>query len=392
MVDQPLPYGRQWIDDDDVAGVVAVLESERLTQGPLVERFEAALCAATGARHAVAVSSGTAALHLACLAAGVEEGDVGITSPITFMASANCVAFCGGTPAFADVDPATATLDPNALEDACRKRRPAVVLPVDFAGQPADLPAIEDVARRHGAVVVEDAAHALGARYTSAGQEHRVGACSHADMAVLSFHPVKHITTGEGGAVLTNDAALATRLRELRSHGITRDRARLRRDDGPWYHELHALGFNYRITDIQSALGLSQLRRLDTFVERRRALAALYAPHLERLGDDVRPLGEVPGRRSSYHLLVVQIRGDAGRRRRVFEALHTRGILVQVHYIPVHTQPYYAERHGCRPGDFPKAEAYYQTCLSLPLFPRMADADVERVAAALGEALAETRP
>jgi UDP-4-amino-4,6-dideoxy-N-acetyl-beta-L-altrosamine transaminase len=386
----PLPYGRQCLEDDDIQAVLGVLEGDWLTQGPMVGRFEEALAEACGARHAVAVSSGTAALHLACLAGGVGPGDVGITSPITFVASANAVAYCGGTPAFADIDPRTACLDPQALEEACARRAPKVVIPVDFSGQPAELPAIQAIARRHGALVIEDAAHALGARYEHDGRWHRAGSCAHSDMAVLSFHPVKHVTTGEGGAVLTNSDELRDRLLRLRTHGITRDPARLTRNDGPWYHEQHDLGFNYRITDIQCALGLSQLRKLERFVERRRELVQLYRAALAELSDQLTLLVEQPGRRSSYHLLVAQVRGSTDRRRSLFEALAARNIRCQVHYIPVHLQPWYQRRLGTREGDFPNSEAYYAGCLSLPLFPSLKESDVERVCDVLRLGLSST--
>jgi UDP-4-amino-4,6-dideoxy-N-acetyl-beta-L-altrosamine transaminase len=382
-----LPYGRHWLDEDDIAAVVAVLRGDWLTQGPLVAGFEQALADSCDARYAVAVSSGTAALHLACLAAGVGPGDVGLTSPITFVASANCIAYCNGTPAFVDVDPRTITMDPLALEIACQRQRPKVVIPVDFAGQPADLTALSRIARAYGALVIEDAAHSLGATYQYQGQEFRTGSCVHADMAVLSFHPVKHITTGEGGAVLTNDQGLYRRLLDLRTHGITKDDARLTRQEGPWYYEQHDLGFNYRITDMQCALGISQLRKLAQFVDRRRHLVRQYRERLADLEGDVTLLSEAPDRRSSYHLLVAQVRGGALRRRAVFEALQSRGVRAQVHYFPVHLQPWYQKRHGYRDGDFPHAEAYYAGCLSLPLFPRMTDSDVERAVTALAHGL-----
>ena len=386
----PLPYGRQWLDEDDIRVVTEVLRGDWLTQGPAVAAFEKSLAEYCGARYAVAVANGTAALHLATMAAGIGPGDVGITSPITFVASANCVAYCGGTPAFADVDAETITLDPAALEEACERLRPKVILPVDFAGQTADLPAIHKVASRYGAMVIEDAAHSLGASYTDDGVSYRAGSCAHADMAILSFHPVKHITTGEGGAILTNDEGLYEKLQMLRTHGITRDPRRLNRNDGPWYHELQELGYNYRITDLQCALGISQMRKLDAFVERRRQLVDLYVERIGELADDVSLLTEKAGRRSSYHLLIARVRGGAERRRSVFESLHEQGIRAQVHYIPVHTQPLYMERYGYGPGRFPNAEKYYEGCLSLPLFPRMTDQDVERVISALGTALASS--
>jgi len=382
-----LPYGRQSLDDDDRQAVLRALEGEWLTQGPGVGVFEAELANVCGARYAVAVSSGTAALHVACLAAGVGPGDLGITSPITFVASANCVAYCGGTPGFADIDPHSACLDPTALEEACARRAPKVIIPVDFAGQPADLPAVQTVARRYGAMVIEDAAHALGASYRHDGQWHRAGSCAHADMAILSFHPVKHITTGEGGAVLTNSAELYQKLLRLRTHGITRDPDLLTQNDGPWYYEQQELGYHYRITDIQCALGLSQLRKLGGFIERRRKLVERYHAAVADLSDDMTLLLDSPGNRSSYHLLVARIRGGGVRRRRVFEFLAKRNIRCQVHYIPVHLQPWYREGLGIRRGQFPRAEEYYAECLSLPLFPAMADQDVDRVADALHVAL-----
>jgi UDP-4-amino-4,6-dideoxy-N-acetyl-beta-L-altrosamine transaminase len=378
-----LPYARQSLDGEDMHAVLEVLRGDWLTQGPTVGAFERALAECCGARYAVAVSSGTAALHLACLAAGVGAGDLGMTSPITFVASANCVAYCGATPDFADIDPQTITLDPSTLEARCARRRPKVIIPVDFAGQPADLPAIGQLARRWGAVVIEDAAHSLGATYEEGGSWHRAGSCTHTDMAVLSFHPVKHITTGEGGAVLTNSPAWYDRLQQLRTHGITRDPEVMTRNDGPWYYEQHDLGYNYRITDIQCALGLAQLRKLPRFVERRRQLVERYRERLADLADELRLLLETPRRRSSYHLLVAQVRGGMARRRKVFEALQARGIRAQVHYIPVHLQPWYRERFGFAEGDFPCAESYYAGCLSLPLFPAMTEEDVDRVATEL---------
>ncbi len=386
-----LPYGRQWLDDDDLEAVVRVLRGEWLTQGPAVAAFEDALAAACGARFAVAVSSGTAALHLACLAAGVGPGDVGITSPITFVASANCIAYCGGKPVFADVDPRTACMDPRALEEVRTRRRPKVIIPVDFAGQPADLPAIYLLAKMCGATLIQDAAHSLGASYEYAGVWHKVGSCKHADMTTLSFHPVKHITTGEGGAVLTNSADLYKRLLRLRTHGVTKEPTELSRADGPWYYEQHDLGYNYRITDVQCALGLSQLAKLERFVRRRRELVEEYRRGLADAQGQVEVLPELPGRRSSYHLLVVRLlQGGSARRRAVYDRLHAAGIRAQVHYYPVHLQPWYREWYGYAEGAYPQAEAYYQTCLSLPLFPRMSEGDVRRVVHVLRQALAET--
>jgi len=386
-----LPYGRQCVDEDDIAAVVEVLRGDWMTTGPAVAEFERQLAEVCGAKHAVAVSNGTAALHLAALAAGVGPGDYGITSPITFVASANCIAYCGGTPGFADVDPRTITLDLEKLDAACRRRAPKVIIPVDFGGLPAELPVIRAIAQRYGALVIEDAAHALGATYTHEGAEYRAGSCAHTDMAILSFHPVKHIATGEGGAILTNDPVLCRKLQDLRTHGIHKDPARLTRNDGPWYYEQSDLGFNYRITDFQCALGVSQLRKLPAFIERRREIVRQYGELLADLAEEAELLTETPGKRSSYHLMVARVRGGAERRRRVFDELAARAIRPQVHYIPVHLQPWYREQYGFREGDFPAAEDYYAGCISLPLFPKMTDSDVERSAGALRAALLETR-
>ncbi|HZU82953.1 MAG TPA: UDP-4-amino-4,6-dideoxy-N-acetyl-beta-L-altrosamine transaminase [Polyangiaceae bacterium] len=394
-----LPYGRQSIDDDDVAAVVEQLRSDWLTQGPTVGRFEEALCAITGARHGVAVANGTAALHIACLAAGVRTGDVGVTSDITFVASANCVRYAGGEPSLVDVEPETGLLSVSALESRIAElgragRTTKVILPVDLAGSVADLPAVARVAQRAGACVIEDAAHSLGATYEHEGTTFRAASCAHSTMAILSFHPVKHITTGEGGAVMTNDDGLYRELLDLRTHGITKDPSRLEANEGPWWYEQRRLGFNYRITDLQCALGLRQARRLPAFLARRREIAARYDAAFSS-GDlrlQMTPL-RVPSRtRSAYHLYVVQVRARAGeglaevaeRRRALFLHLRARGIAPQVHYIPIHRQPDFV-RSGFARGDFAGAERYYAGCISLPMFPAMTDADVDRVIEAVRE-------
>jgi UDP-4-amino-4,6-dideoxy-N-acetyl-beta-L-altrosamine transaminase len=402
-VTDPLPYGRQDISDDDVRAVERCLRGDWLTQGPAVARFEEALCASTGARFAVAAASGTAALHLATLALEVGPGDVGVTSPITFVATANALRYVGAEVEFADVDPTTGLVDVAELERvvdrlAAAGRAPKVLLPVDYAGRPPDLARIRRLADRVGARIVEDAAHALGADYVADGARHRVGACAHADLSILSFHPVKHITTAEGGALLTNDEALAARARQLRSHGIHRDPSRFTRtaDDpmvGPWYHEQDRLGYHYRLTDLQCALGASQLERLGGFVERRRALARRYdralaaAPFAGRLI----PLREPADTASSHHLYVVRF-DDGGpldaiarRRKAAYLALRARGIEAQVHYIPVHWQPFHRSGPPDAPERFPAAARFYASCLSLPMFPRMHDDDLDRVVDALGE-------
>lgn len=383
-----LPYGRQTIEEEDRRAVLEVLSSDWLTQGPAVERFESALAERCGARHAVAVANGTAALHLAALVAGIEPGDRVLTSPITFVATANCIVHAGGEPGFVDVEPDSANVDPDAFEARVREGRGRVrgVIPVDFAGCPAAMERIASVARENGLFVIEDASHAIGASWTdSRGAVHPVGDGSHADLTTFSFHPVKHVTTGEGGAVLTNRDDLADRLRSLRTHGIVREAARLERDEGGWWYEMQDLGFNYRITDLQCALGTAQLGRLSVWVERRAALVARYRKALAGV-EEVRFNVEPQGVRPAWHLFVVRV-PDRGR---VYRELREQGIGVQVHYIPVHLQPYYRRRFGTREGDFPVAEAFYRDALSLPLFPSMRDEDADRVVEALLRAIGRT--
>ncbi len=377
-----LPYGRQSISDDDIAAVTAVLRSDFLTQGPEVERFEASLRAACGAKHAIAYSHGTAALFGACWAAGVGPGDEVVTSAITFAASANCAAYLGALPVFADVRADTCGVDVASLERAITPKT-KVLIPVDFTGQPADLAQVHALAKQRGLLVIEDAAHSLGAVY----QGEPVGCGHYADMTMLSFHPVKHITTGEGGAVLTNDDNLAHRLRLFRNHGIERDESRFvtQPSPGPWYHEMQELGHNFRLTDLQAALGRSQMTRLPAFVARRREIAALYDKLLADL-PRIRPLAQLPDRRSSYHLYAVQIDlAAAGKdRAQVMHELRQLGVGSQVHYIPVYRHPFHqrnlaAAGRAHRPEQFPNAEAYYAGALSLPMYPALADEDVVRV-------------
>lgn len=381
MFDAFLPYGRQDITDADIAAVTAVLRSDFLTQGPAVPAFEKAQAQLAGAGHGVAMNSATSALHAACLALGLGPGQTLWTSPITFVASANCALYCGAQVDFVDIDPATLNLCPLALEAKLRQaekngKLPAIVVPVHFGGQSCDMAAIGLLAKRYGFKVVEDASHAVGARHEGLP----VGACAHSDIAVFSYHPVKIITTGEGGMALTRDDALAGRLQMLRSHGITRDEARMEgASEGPWYYQQTGLGFNYRMTDIQAALGLSQLARLDGYVARRNALARRYRELLAGL--PLRTQALLPGTLSAYHLFTVQL-ADSARRRGVFDALRAAGIGVNVHYIPVHLQPHY-RRMGFTAGQFPHAEAYYAGAISLPMFPGMGDGDVERVASLL---------
>lgn len=363
-----IPYGRQDVSDEDVQAVVEVLRSSHLTQGPAIERFEAAVAETTGARHAVALANGTAGLHLACLGLDLGPGKRLWTVPNTFVASANCALYCGAEVDFVDVEPRTWDLDPQALatklEVAARAGTlPDVVVPVHFGGRPAPSAAIAELAETYDFAVLEDATHAIGAREADGP----IGACAHSVAAVFSFHPVKIVTTGEGGVVTTNDDELAARLRRLRTHGITRDPGEMERaPEGAWAYDQVELGYNYRLTDLQAALGTSQLARLEAFVERRAELAARY----DRLLADLpleRPAPLAPGTRSSWHLYVVLV-PEPKERAAIFGALREAGIGVNVHYTPVHLQPLYRDR-GFSPGDFPVAEAYAERALTLPLFP-----------------------
>ncbi len=381
-----VPYGRQSISEADIAAVTAVLRSPLLTQGPVVPRFEAALAERAGSRHAVAVNSATSALHIACLALDLGPGDGLWTTPNTFVASANAGLYCGARVDFVDIDPRTYLLDPDRLEarlvEAERDGRlPKIVVPVHFAGQACDMERIAALGRRFGFRIIEDASHAVGATY----QGRPVGDGRYSDITVFSFHPVKIITSGEGGVALTNDPALDVRLRLLRSHGVTRDEALLTRPlDGPWAYEQVALGYNYRMTDIHAALGLSQLDRLDAFVARRRALAQRYDALLAGVPHVTVPY-RAPDRQSSWHLYIVRLAPQIDRAR-VHAAMVAAEIGVQVLYIPVHTQPYYRAM-GFREGDFPEAEAFYASSFTLPIFPDLSDADQDRVVAALTAAI-----
>jgi UDP-4-amino-4,6-dideoxy-N-acetyl-beta-L-altrosamine transaminase len=370
-----LPYSRQSIDDDDIAAVTEVLRSDFLTTGPRVAQFEGALAEFTGAAHAVAVSSGTAALHAAYAVLGIGPGDEVVMPPMTFAATANAALYLGARPVFIDVDPVTGLLDPACLESAITSRTRAIVA-VDYAGQPADYAAIRAIARRHGLPIVADAAHSIGASRDGVPVGHL------ADLTVLSFHPVKHFTTGEGGAVLTADPALAENMRAFRNHGITRDEKRMRRMDGPWYHEMQGLGFNYRLTDIQSVLGTSQLRRLPGFIARRREIAARYLVELQGLPGLDLPV-VLPGAEHSWHLFVVRV-SESTRRRAFFDSMTQRNLGVQVHYMPVYRHPYY-EDLGYAEGLCPGAEDLYSRAVSIPLFPAMTDLDVDRVIDGTGE-------
>ncbi len=377
-----IPYGRQHISEEDIQAVVDVLRSDFLTQGPAVPQFESALAEYCGAKHAFAVNSATSALHIACLALGLGAGDYLWTSPITFVASANCALYCGAQVDFVDIDPATYTLCPKALaeklaiaeRDGCL---PKIVIPVHFAGQSCDMAAIRALADRYGFFIVEDASHAVGGRYLG----HPIGGCQYSDITVFSFHPVKIITTGEGGMALCQDDQLAERMRLLRSHGVTREPHLMTHEpDGAWYYQQVALGWNYRMTDMQAALGLSQLQNLDHFVQKRVALAQRYDVLLADLPVEIP--WQHPANDSAYHLYPIQLNTPKTTRRALFDWMREAGVGVNVHYIPVHLQPYF-QKMGFQRGDFPIAEAYYDAALSLPLFPDLTDAQQDAVCAAL---------
>jgi UDP-4-amino-4,6-dideoxy-N-acetyl-beta-L-altrosamine transaminase len=394
-----LPYGRQSISEDDIAAVVAVLRGDFLTQGPAIESFEQALAVRVGAKYAVAVNNATAALHLALRVAGIGKDDRVVTSPITFLASANAAAYVGATPDFADIDPVSYTLDPVALEKTWKPDTRAVVA-VDYAGQVSDLPEISRIARARGAIVISDACHGVGGAFHTQrhhGKRWTLGGNPWADITTFSFHPVKTMTTGEGGMLVTDRKDWADHARILRSHGIVRDPAHFTSTDehdplaekGPWFYEMQELGYNYRLTDIQCALGISQLKRLNQFAARRREIVAAYnhaftgLPHLTRPG--LRDPADVST--TSWHLYTVQIDFSAlGKMRtEVMKSLRERGVGSQVLYVPVYLQPWYRQTFGYAPGKCPVAEEFYARALSLPLYPSMSDADVASVIGAVKE-------
>jgi UDP-4-amino-4,6-dideoxy-N-acetyl-beta-L-altrosamine transaminase len=375
-----IPYGRQDISEQDIDAVVKVLQSDWLTQGPAIDRFEQEVASYCGVRYAVAVSSATAALHIACLAAGLGPGDSLWTSPNTFVASANCGLYCGASVNFVDIDPDTYNLSVEALESKLiwaerQEFLPKVVVPVHLAGQSCEMDKIAALAQQYGFTVLEDASHAIGGLY----QGKAIGSCQFSDMAVFSFHPVKIITTGEGGMVLTNRADLYEKLIRLRSHGITRNPDLMQGEsDGSWYYQQLELGFNYRMTDIQAALGANQMQRLDEFVVQRRFLAQRYDSLLQDL--PVALPWQHQDAKSSWHLYIIRLNlSKIGKtHRQVFESLRQAGIGVNLHYIPVHTQPYY-QSLGFQCGNFPEAEQYYREAISLPIYPGLADADQDKV-------------
>ena len=388
-----IPYGRQSIDQSDIDAVVAVLKSDFLTQGPAVPAFEKAVCDYVGARHGVAVNSATSALHIACLALGVGPGDIVWTSPNTFVASANCARYCGADVDFVDIDPRTYNLCAEKLADKLawaekNGKLPKVVIPVHFAGQSCDMVAIHKLSQRYGFAIIEDASHAIGGTY----QGEPIGNCQYSDITVFSFHPVKIITTGEGGMVTTNRAELHEILIRLRTHGITRDPELMTEPShGPWYYQQLELGLNYRMTDIQAALGCSQMVKLHDFVSRRRAIADRYNQHLNDL--PITTPWQHPDTNSSWHLYVIRLRaGEISRtHREVFDSLRNAGIGVNLHYIPVHTQPYFT-RLGFKHSDFPAAIDYYSESISLPIFSSLTDLQQDECYKTLSRLLVDRCP
>ena len=375
-----LSYGKQWIDKEDIQAVVKTLRSDYLTQGPKVKEFEDEICRYVGAKHCMMVSNGTVALQLAVASLRIEKHREGITSPNTFVASSNCMIYNGIKPIFADIDDKTHCVDPEKIKEKITENT-SLIIPVHFAGQPCDMEGIKKVTEKHGVYIIEDAAHAIGSKYADGS---KVGNCKYSDLTIFSFHPIKTITSGEGGAITTNNKELYDRLLLLRNHGITKDSSRFNlqhsKSGEPWYHEMQILGYNYRLSDIHSSLGISQLKKLDKFIKRRREIVKRYNEAFKNTDWIVTPY-EKPNVYSAFHLYVLMIDFDkAGKsRRQVMEELKLKNIGTQVHYVPVHTQPYYQENFGYRRGDFPIAEKYYQHALSIPLYPRMVNDDVDYV-------------
>lgn len=382
-----IPYGKQTLSEADIAAVVRVLHSDYLTQGSQVPAFESSLKSYCGAEHAIAVCNATAALHIACQALGLGKGDILWTTPITFVASANCALYCGATVDFVDIDPQTLNLSIPLLAEKLAAAQvsgclPKIIIPVHLCGEPCDMAALHQLAQQYGFKIIEDASHAIGASYHGG----KVGNCRYSDITVFSFHPVKIITTAEGGACLTNNPELANTLARLRSHGITRNPAEMQGEpDGAWYYQQIDLGYNYRMTELQAALGVSQMTRLDEFVARRHALAARYDKLLADL-PLILPYRN-PANQSALHLYPIQVQPESGKtRQQIFDYLRSHGIGVNVHYIPVHTQPYYRQHFGFVQGDFPAAEAYYAHAITLPLYFSLSEDEQDTVVATLKQA------
>jgi UDP-4-amino-4,6-dideoxy-N-acetyl-beta-L-altrosamine transaminase len=372
-----LPYGHQWIDEQDIRAVTNVLKTDWITQGPKVTEFEKLVADYCSAKFAVAFSSGTAALHAATFAAGISKGDEVITTPITFAADGNCVLFLGGTVKFADIKKDTYNINHQKIREQITPKTKAII-PVDYTGQPCDLDEINDIAKGHDLVVIEDAAHSIGSEYKGK----KVGCL--VDLTIFSFHPVKTITTGEGGMVLTDNKDYYERLKMFRTHGITKEAEKMHKNEGEWYYEMQQLGYNYRLTDFQCALGISQFNKLEKFIDRRRKIVNAYNEAFSGMKEIITPF-EKKDVKSAYHLYMIQL--DLGRlkvgRKTIFDALRAENIGVHVHYIPLHLQPYYQERFDHKKGDFPVAERYYERALTLPLFPKMTNEDVNDVIRAI---------
>ena len=366
-----IPYGRQTINEEDVQAVIETLESDFLTTGPKIKEFEEKFAQYVGAKFAVAVSSGTAALHVACLAAGLDTGDELITSPMTFAASANCALYCDAKPVFVDIKE-NGLIDENLIEEKITSKT-KIVIPVHYAGLSCEMKKIKEIADKHKLIIIEDACHALGAEY----EDTKIGDCAYSDMSVFSFHPVKHITTGEGGMITTNSEELYQKLLMLRSHGITKDRNELlNKNEGPWFYEMQALGFNYRITDFQCALGISQLEKIESFVARRREIAKKYDEAFADVSE-IEPLKQSKESKNAYHLYVIKI-ADGKTRLELFNYLKENGIFCQVHYIPVHWHPYY-QKLGYEKEKCPNSGKFYDRIISLPMYPGLKNEEQERV-------------
>lgn len=378
-----IPHGKHHITEEDKKAVLEALEADFITQGPRILAFEEAFANYIGATEAIAVANGTAALHLCAMALGVGPGQQVITSPITFVASANCIRYCGGEVLFADINPNTYTLDPNKVEELLKKDTKGKIkgiIPVDLTGQPADLPAFRQLADRYGLWIIEDACHAPGGYLNENGNTYQCGDGQLADMAIFSFHPVKHIACGEGGMITTRNPELARKAALYRTHGITKNPEEMEKYEGGWYYEMQELGYNYRLTDMQAALGLSQLQRAEANLARRREIALTYSKAFQEMQGILGHSGHVYGH--AYHLYVIQVQ----ERKALFDFLRTKGISCQIHYIPVHLQPYYRQ-FGWKRGDFPHAEYYYDTCISIPMFPTLTHEEQNLVIRSIGEFL-----
>jgi UDP-4-amino-4,6-dideoxy-N-acetyl-beta-L-altrosamine transaminase len=375
-----LPYGQQQIDDHDIQAVIDILKGDFLTTGPTIQQFEEAIAKYVGAKYAVSFSSGTAALHAACYAAGITEGDEVITTSMTFVASANCILYQGGKPVFADIDYETYNICTKSIEEKITNKTKAII-PVHFTGQPVELDKIKKIANENNLIIIEDAAHALGATY----KNQKIGSIG--DMTMFSFHPVKHITTGEGGVITTNNTLLYEKLVQFRTHGIERNPQKLLDNHGPWYYEMQFLGYNYRMTDIQAALGLSQLSKLDSFIKIRKKYVDIYNKEFNSLPEIIIPK-QLPQTHSSWHLYIIRLNTKLlkGNRKEIYEALQKENIGVNVHYIPVHLQPFY-QNLGYRKGLCPQAENLYEEIITLPLFPKMTKVDVRDVIKAVRKVL-----